>query len=207
MSLNRSGSMADSIVGGIMKVLSLFATSFVQILWLSVQCQAATELSQWAPLNASRLSTFGENPIEGEVHRSLQRLPYFGVFDYLAYTVEGSTVLLYGKVMDPNLRDSAAAVAATAQGVTCVIDKIELLQNSPSDNRIRLDVFGAIYSDPLLLRYAFAGTGGAIHIVVERGRVTLEGEVASVSDARRIAERVDKVSGVASISNHLVMGN
>jgi hypothetical protein len=169
--------------------------------------QSKRSLSQYIPLNASRVSTFGENSAESEVHRSLQRLPYFGVFDHLAYTVEGSTVLLYGKVLNPILKDDAAAIAATAQGVTSVINHIKLLSDAPSDNQIRFAVFGAIYSDPMLGRYAFAGSGGAIHIVVEGGRVTLEGEVALASDARRIVKQVGTVPRVLSISSHLVTGN
>ena len=90
---------------------------------------------------------------------------------------------------------------------TRVINHIALLPDSPSDNRIRFAVFGAIYSDPLLGWYAFAGSGGAIHIVVERGNVTLEGEVVLASDTRRIVELVGKVPGVLSISSHLVTGN
>ena len=159
------------------------------------------------PLNASRLSTFGENDMEREIHRSLQALPDFGVFDYLAYTVNGSTVVLYGKVMNPDLRTTACALAGAALGVAGVVNKITLLPNSPSDNRIRLAVLGAIYGDPALQRYALAVTGGAIHILVESGRVTLEGEVETLSDARRVVERVERVQGVVSISNHLVIDN
>ena len=173
----------------------------------STTCQAAAALSQWAPLNASRLSMFGENFTEREIHRSLQGLPDFGVFDYLAYTVDGGTVVLYGKVMNPDLRATAAAVASTALGVASVINKIRVLQDSPTDNHIRLAVLGAIYSDASLQRYAFTGNGGTIHILVECGRVTLEGEVAALSDSRRIMERVGTVQGVVSISNHLNIVN
>jgi osmotically-inducible protein OsmY len=121
--------------------------------------------------------------------------------------LEGSTVLLYGKVLNPILKDDAAAIAATAQGVTSVINHIKLLSDAPSDNQIRFAVFGAIYSDPMLGRYAFAGSGGAIHIVVEGGRVTLEGEFALASDARRIVKQVGTVPRVLSILSHLVTGN
>lgn len=183
------------------------AGAIVLMLSMLAQTQAATALSQWAPLNASRLSAFGENYTEREVHRSLQELPGFSTFDYLAYAVHGGTVVLYGKVMNPDLRTTACAVASAALGVTGVVNKIALLPNSPSDSRIRLAVLGAIYSSPSLLRYALVGGGGAIHIVVENGRVTLEGEIAALSDARRIVERVAMVPGVVSISNHLVIVN
>jgi hyperosmotically inducible protein len=187
-----------------MKRSSLVGAALVLVVCVSAESHRS--LSQYAPLNASRVSTFGENRTEREVQRSLQNLPDFGVFDHLAYTVNGNTVLLYGKVLKPDLKDAAAAAAATAQGVARVINHITLLPDSPSDNRIRIAVFGAIYGDPLLGRYAFAGSG-AIHIVVEGGRVTLEGEVALASEARRIVERVERVSHVSSISNHLAVGN
>jgi hypothetical protein len=190
-----------------MKALSLFVAQITLILLQSTQSRAAALLSQWTPLNASRLSTFGENYTESEIHRSLQALPGFSAFDYLAFRVDGNTVSLYGKVFNSALRTSAASVAAAAQGVSHVINHITLLQDSPSENHIRLAVLGAIYSDPRLAHYASIGSGGAIHIVVEGSTVTLEGEVALVSDARRVVERVGAVPHVLKIANHLAIGN
>ena len=93
-----------------MKRLSVLLAEIILILCVSTRSQAAAMLSQWAPLSASRLSTFGENCTESEIHRGLQALHYFGAFDYLAYTVEDSTVLRYGKVLNPDLNGSAATV-------------------------------------------------------------------------------------------------
>jgi hypothetical protein len=193
--------------GKTMKRLGVLFAEITLMIFAATRGQAAGLLSQWAPLNASRLSTFGENYTESEIHRNLQALPDFSAFDYLAFTVDGNTVLLYGKVLNSALRRSAASVAATAQGVSHVINHITLLQDSPSENHIRLAVLGAIYSDPRLARYASIGSGGAIHIVVEGGTVTLEGEVALVSDARRVVERVGAVPHVLKIANHLAIGN
>jgi hyperosmotically inducible periplasmic protein len=163
-------------------------------------------LSQFAPLSVSRVSTFGENLIEHGVHCGLVKLPYFGVFDHLAYSVEGDTVILFGQVVNPNLKADAADVVWTIEGVNRVINRIRFLPHSPADNRIRLAVFSAIYSHPSIRHYAFVGAGGAIHIVVEGGAVSLEGEVSSDAVARLAVERTQTVPGVAAVANHLTIG-
>jgi hypothetical protein len=109
--------------------------------------------------------------------------------------------------MNPDLRASACTAAGGVVGVKAVVNKITTLPNSPADNRIRVHLLSAIYSDARLLRYAASGPGGAIHILVDHGRVTLEGEVAVLSDARRVVERAGSVQGVVSISDRLSVVN
>jgi hyperosmotically inducible periplasmic protein len=164
-------------------------------------------LSQYAPLNVSRISTFGENIIESAVHRELLNLPFFGVFDHLAFTVDGGTVTLRGQVLIPRLRDDAADVVANIEGVGRVVNLVTLLPDSPADNRIRLAVFTAIYGHRSMSLYATVGGGGAIHIIVRGGRVSLEGQVGSNADARRAAELASRQPGVVSITSHLAIGN
>jgi hyperosmotically inducible protein len=160
-------------------------------------------LSQYAPLDVSSVSTFGENAIEGQVHRELLRLAYFGVFDHLTFTVKGNTVILHGQAFHPSLLEDATEAAWGCIGVNDVVNLITLLPDSPADNRIRLAVFTAIYSQPSLSIYSNVGGGGAIHIVVQSGHVSLEGQVGSNADARRAVLRASGVTGVVSITSHL----
>jgi hypothetical protein len=81
------------------------------------QGQVPPTLSQYAPLSVSRESTYFESPIELEIRRLLRTLPYYGVFDHLAYRVDGSVVTLSGQVITPELRGDAQNVVSTIQGV------------------------------------------------------------------------------------------
>ena len=165
-------------------------------------------LSQHAPIDVSILSTFGENLVENRIHQELLHLAFFGVFDHLAFTVDRSgTVTLRGEALSPRLRDDAAFVVANLDGVSGVVNLISLLPDSPADNRVRLAVFRAIYGHRSMSLYATMGGGGAIHIVVRGGRVSLEGQVASTADARRAVEMASKQPGVVSITSHLAIAN
>lgn len=164
-------------------------------------------LSQYAPLSVSSLPSFGENEIESAVRRQLLALPLFGVFDHLAFTVNGGTVVLRGQVLHPILKEDAATVVAALPGVWQVVNMVTLLQDSPADNAVRLAVFSAIYSHPSMSIYATVGGGGAIHVVVQGGRVSLEGQVGSKMDARRAVELASAQPGVVAITSHLTIGH
>jgi hyperosmotically inducible protein len=129
-------------------------------------------------------------------------LPYYGVFDNLAYKVEGSTVTLMGQVSRPTLKSDAENVVKKIEGVEHVKNEIEVLPVSPNDNRIRRAVFRAIYSDPTMDRYAIQAVP-PIHIIVKNGNVALEGVVATEADKNIAGIRANGVSGVFSVANNL----
>lgn len=160
-------------------------------------------LSEYTPLSVSRVSTFGESSMEREIHLGLQKLPYFGVFDYLSYRVDPGLISLYGSVMHPELKWDAETVVMGIGRNYGVRNHIRLQPDSPDTNRIRAGVFGAIYGDPVLGRYAV--TGAAIHILVEGSYVVLEGAVASDTDRRKAVERAKAVRGVTAVTNHLTV--
>ncbi len=160
-------------------------------------------LSQYTPpLGASRWSLFGENATERDIRRALLELPYFSVFDYVAYRVDGSRVTLYGAVMEPELKDDAEAVVKSIDGIDRVYNLIRFLPDSPRDNQVRQKLFGAVYGDRILSRYARIG-GGAIRILEEHGSVVLEGQVATEGDRQRAAALAASVPGVSTIVSHL----
>src|SRR5262245_38077539 len=56
------------------------------------------------------LTLFAATPAEKlarEVRHELVMLPYYNIFDNLAYRVDGDTVTLYGQVVRPTLKDDA----------------------------------------------------------------------------------------------------
>ena len=139
-----------------------------------------------------------------EVRHELVMLPYYGVFDNLAYKVEGGKVTLFGQVTRPTLKSDAENVVKRIEGVESVNNKIEVLPLSPNDDRIRRAVYRAIYSRPGLDRYGLMAVP-SIHIVVANGNVTLEGVVANQGDKNLANISANGVEGVFSVVNNLAL--
>src|SRR4051794_33922260 len=85
-----------------------------------------------------------ESRIAKHVRHQLLMLPYYGVFDDLAFRVDGNTVTLLGAVTRPTLRSDAEAVVKQVEGVDKVVNQIEVLPPSPMDDGIRLAEYRAI---------------------------------------------------------------
>lgn len=144
-----------------------------------------------------------ENRIAREVRHQLVMLPFYGVFDDLAFRVEGTTVTLEGEVSRPTLKSDAENVAKRVEGVTQVVNNIEVLPLSSMDNQIRVAVYRAIYGDPALsTRYGYRAVP-SIHIIVKNGQVKLEGVVATDPDKNLVNIRAQGVSGVFAVQNDL----
>jgi hypothetical protein len=158
------------------------------------------------------------------VQRALERLPYYGVFDFMAFNVERGTVTLTGYAYHGSLRSAAESATRRVAGVDEIANRVELLPASQNDDRIRWATFYRIYTDAFLSRYAPGGPDQirrdlydsrrfpgmhqplgmyAIHIVVRNGHTTLFGVVDNAGD-RQIAEmRAREVTGVFSIENEI----
>ncbi len=144
-----------------------------------------------------------DSRIAREVRHELVMLPYYGVFDDLAFNVEGSTVTLMGAVTRPTLKSDAENVTKKVEGVTRVVNNIKVLPLSPMDDQIRMAVYRSIYGDPSLsMRYGYRALP-SIHIIVENGHVTLEGVVANQADKDLANIRANSVPNVFSVTNQL----
>ena len=139
-----------------------------------------------------------------EVRHELLMLPNYGVFDNLAYSVNGPAVTLRGEVTRPTLKTDAERAVKRIEGVTEVTNQIKVLPLSPMDDRVRLAVYRAIYSQPGLDRYALQAIP-PIHIIVENGHVILVGVVASAADKDMAGIRANGVTGVFSVDNRLTV--
>jgi|SRR5579872_4802476 len=146
----------------------------------------------------------GRSRLEREVRHELVMLPYYSVFDNLAFRVDEATgtVILMGQVVRPTLKDDAERVVKSIEGVQRVKNEIEILPVSPEDDRIRIATYRAIYGDPALNRYVHQAIP-PIHIIVKNGNVTLEGAVASEADKNIAGIRANSVPGVFSVTNNL----
>lgn len=174
-----------------------------------------------------------KSSVEG-IRKELMQLPYYGVFDYLAFSYEKGSVTLMGYAYHPTLKQDAVRAAKRAAGVDQVTDKIEELPVSQMDDEVRWKTYYAIYRDPFLSRYApgggllwghrhsfgpgfHGGLGGTrfpgmeplgdypIHIVVKNGRISLLGVVDSESDKTVAGLRARGVPGTFAVENELVV--
>lgn len=137
-----------------------------------------------------------------EVRHELLMLPYFGVFDYIAFKVDGYDVTLLGQVVKPVSKSDAENSVKRIEGVEKVDNQIEVLPPSPMDDRIRPRLFRAIYQYPALQKYEL-GVQKPIRIIVKNGHVTLEGVVDNETDKNLAGLRANGVSGTFSVTNNL----
>ncbi len=147
----------------------------------------------------------GESRLAAQVRHELLMLPYYTIFDDLAFRIDGSTVTLLGAVTNPVLKSDAGNVVKRIEGVTEVSNEIKVLPLSPMDNQIRRAEFRAIYGDPQIGdRYGHQALP-SIHIIVDNGHVTLEGVVGSQMDKNLINIRANQVPNVFSVTNDLIV--
>jgi hyperosmotically inducible protein len=142
--------------------------------------------------------------ITKEVQHQIQKLPHFTAFDNIAFKLDGYHVTLLGQVVDPSLKDEAENVVKKIEGVEGVENRIEVLNASPEDDRLRRDVFKAIYRYGPLQHYG-VGSNRPIHIIVKSGHVTLEGAVDRQSDKNMAGMQANGVAGVFSVENNLAV--
>lgn len=156
---------------------------------------------------SAQTPVIGKNPnkggIEQQVYREILMLPYYGLFDSISYKVDGNAVYLYGKVLNATNKSSAENVVKRIDGVTDVINNIEILPMFSSDNQIRRSIIrefdrrgGSVY------RYV-QGVNPSMRIIVNGGRVSLEGYVSTQSDANLAEILANSIFGVFNVDNNL----
>jgi hyperosmotically inducible protein len=123
------------------------------------------------------------------VQREVLRYPHFTIFDSVNAQVENGVVTLTGKVTMPYKRSEIERRVSRLTGIGEVHNRIEVLPVSQFDDQLRYTIARAIYSNPHFVGYG-SQVNPPIHIIVDRGRVTLEGVVNNNVDrmlARSIA--------------------
>src|ERR1700682_1723870 len=168
-----------------------------------------------------------------EIRKELLQLPYYGVFDFIAFSYNKGTVTLMGYAYHLGLKSDAERAVKRASGVDMVVDKIEELPPSPNDDELRWKIYYAIYRDPFLSRYAPGGgmlwghrhpfDAGfhamspmrfpgmepigdyPIHIIVKNSKITLLGVVDNESDKTVAGMRAREVPAALGVENELVV--
>jgi|SRR5580658_3848303 hyperosmotically inducible protein len=147
-------------------------------------------------------SAKSQERITREVRHELLMLPYFTVFDNIAYKVDGFTVTLIGQVTRPSLKSDAEGAVKHIEGVEKVDNQIEVLPPSGLDDGLRRRLYRAIYGYPALEKYAM-GVQKPIRIIVKNGHVTLEGVVDTETDKNIAGIRANGVPNIFSVTNNL----
>jgi osmotically-inducible protein OsmY len=165
----------------------------------------AIALLMIAPLQAQRTVEAVERSDEAiieDLRSELSSLTDFTVFDHVAFKYQNGHVTLVGHVTRPYLSENAASAASVVRGVTGVTNEIEVLPPSFADDRLRMQVYQAIYRNSPLQRYANQPVP-SIRIIVNMGRVELHGVVDNEGD-RTIAEmQARRVPQVLSVENEI----
>jgi hyperosmotically inducible periplasmic protein len=144
----------------------------------------------------------GNNRLDRQIRKEILTLPYYGVFDAIGYQVNGNDVTLSGFVVRPSTKRDAEEAVADINGVGRVINNIQVLPLSPSDDRIRYRLLRTLSNTGSLYRY-FLGANPGIRIIVDRGRVSLEGYVDNKGDANLAYITARGVPGTFAVNNNL----
>jgi len=136
-----------------------------------------------------------------DVAASVDRYTQFTIFDDVSASVKDGVVTLTGKVTMPYKRSDIEQRVAKVNGVVTVRDQITVLPVSQFDDELRYRIARSIYGNSNFWNYAIMANP-PIHIVVERGRVTLTGVVATEVD-RMLARSLATQFGALSVTNAL----
>jgi hyperosmotically inducible protein len=166
-----------------------------------------------------------------EVQKRLGRLTNLSVFDWITFGFHGKTVVVKGYASRPILKSDISNALKGIPGVDSVDNQVEVLPNSPNDDRIRAAVYNRIFTQPSLRKYN-ANQGGirqatgpgpnvammaggitnspplgfhAIHIIVKNGNVTLYGVVNNEGDKTIAGMQANSTPGTFSVDNDLVV--
>ena len=135
------------------------------------------------------------------VARQVQQYVNFTVFDSVNASVQDGIVTLTGKVTMPYKVDDLSRRVARVEGVRKVENQIQVLPVSRFDDELRLRIARAIYGNPSFWTYA-SMANPPIHIIVERGHITLSGVVNSNVE-RMLARSLATGLGEFSVTNAL----
>jgi hyperosmotically inducible periplasmic protein len=181
--------------------------SFIRALILSVLFLGLVQLGMASvPKNPVQSTPNMQNQrLIDKVRHSLLMLPYYGVFDELAFSIEGSNVVLTGEVTRPVLKSEAEKAVRDVPGVSNVTDNIEVLPLSRMDDSIRLAVYRAVFSRPGFEKYADQAIA-PIRIIVKNGNITLDGVVGTEFDRVMAETAARSVHFAFSVTDNLTIG-
>ena len=151
--------------------------------------------------SATQAATREDLQIFRDISTQVLRYTHFTIFDSVHANVDNGIVTLTGKVTMPYKRSDVEKRVANVAGVREIQNRIDVLPVSQMDDELRFQISRAIYGNSAFWNYA-AMVNPPIHVIVERGRVTLEGVVNSEVD-RMLARSLASSFGAFSVTNEL----
>jgi BON domain len=169
----------------------------------SVYAQEKPEIRSASVKSADR-DARAKRMLIAALRHELLTLPYYDVFDWLdAEIYPDGKVVLRGEVVRPTTKSDADARVRRIESVTGVTNEIKVLPLFASDEALRVALYRAIYNwNSPLFRYGMRAMP-PIHIIVENGRATLKGVVASQTDSQLAYTYARQVPGLFDVRNEL----
>jgi len=130
----------------------------------------------------NRLRVVPEPKTDSEIRKavvhSVLSYPRYTIFDSIDFAVEDGRVLLQGSVNQPYRKTDIERRIEQIPGVREIDDQIKVQSVSIFDDRLRRQLVRAIYGNDHFVQYAYRADP-PIHIIVDKGQVTLTGFVAT----------------------------
>ncbi|KXK00768.1 MAG: transport-associated protein [Acidobacteria bacterium OLB17] len=175
------------------------------ILFLTIAALFAFAGSTFAQ-NNSKTAAGSATALEKKIMRTIENLPNYGVFDHISFALNDSgQVTLSGKVLSLGTSSIAKKAVEKLPGVTGVVNNIENLSNNASDDHIRHRMLATLAPQPVI-GGLFQEPNPSVRIIVEHGRVSLEGWVANQGQKDTIYVLASGVPGVFKVTNDLRVG-
>ncbi len=195
--------MMKKVIKGLIVLLTLILTFAQPILDHNTNLFAQQKVSHTRGARNTE-TAISPSQIAAEVRHRLVMLPYYDVFDWLDGEVRSDgTLVLRGQVMRPTLKADAEKSAGNVTGIKRVLNEIEVLPLSSSDDQLRVALYRAIYKfDSPLFKYATRAVP-PIHIIVKGGHAILKGVVATKADSDLAYIAARGVAGLFEVTNEL----
>lgn len=159
---------------------------------------------------SAQTTAYGKNLTQGihkQIRKEIMTLPYYGVFDAISYKFDNGVVYLSGSVVQPITKTQAGRFVKSVQGVTDVVNNIEVLPPSTFDDRIRYAVVNEFDRRGGSLYRYLQGTNPSMRIIVKNGHISLEGYVANRGDYNLANILANGIPGTFSVTNNLIIDN
>ena len=153
--------------------------------------------------SASAFADAGDDKLQlfKDIQAQVYRYTYFTIFDNVEAAIDDDgVVLLSGSVTRSFKKKDIVKRVAQVDGVTRVDDAIDVLPVLRSDSQVRYRVARAIYGNFGLQHYSRRYP--PVHIVVDRGDVTLKGVVNNEVD-KALAGSLAWQFGTQTVTNEL----
>ena len=139
-----------------------------------------------------------------KIRHELAMMPYISEFDFISFSLMGSDLILTGWTVRDTNRSEAYNRVKNIEGVTSVVNNIDVLPLGSNDMQIRAGARAQLQQS--LSRY-FWGSGSDIKIVVKNGDIILLGSVSTKADSDIAFIKCNSVQGAFHVFNLLRVVN